>query len=155
MRLLDQPRVTARNGTTDKCTHICICNDGTGVCALPEHHTHDKKEAGDSGSRGSQLDYDELAVKLLRGPSFFSRSVPRAVGSTHACTRIQPPLHMTALPIRRFWTNTSQLRCGQRHPFPWPHPRRCLHGDQAFVLSCCSIGSATDTHVHIHVNVHN
>lgn len=70
MRLLDQPRVTARNGTTDKCTHICICNDGTGVCALPEHHTHDKKEAGDSGSRGSQLDYDELAVKLLRGPSF-------------------------------------------------------------------------------------
>ena len=154
MHLLDQLPGCGAQAQRDPLTSVpTYASATTGRVCAPEHHTHDK-EAGD-GSRGSQLAYDELAVKLLRGPSFFSRSVPRAVGSTHACTRIQPPLHMTALPIRRFWTNTRQLRCGQRHPFPWPHPRRCLHGDQAFVLSCCSIGSATDTHVHIHVNVHN
>lgn len=73
MHLLDQLPGCGAQAQRDPLTSVpTYASATTGRVCAPEHHTHDK-EAGD-GSRGSQLAYDELAVKLLRGPSFFKGS---------------------------------------------------------------------------------
>ena len=125
----------ARDGTTDKCTHICICNDGTGVCARAPHAR--QKEAGESG-RWLMMNW----LSSFSRPSFSSL---RPKGSTHACTRIQPPLHMTALPIRPFWTNTRQT-AGSNILSLGRVSAVASMGDQAFIFAA-SIGSATGTYV--------
>lgn len=124
----------ARDGTTDKRTHICICNDGTGVCARAPH-------ARRRGWGVGALAYDELPVKLFEALFFLAPSK----GSTHACTRIQPPLHMTALPIRPFWTNTRQT-AGSNILSLGRVSAVASMGDQAFIFAA-SIGSATGTYV--------
>ena len=124
----------ARDGTTDKRTHICICNDGTGVCARAPH-------ARRRGWGVGALAYDELPVKLFE--ALFFRAPSK--GSTHACTRIQPPLHMTALPIRPFWTNTRQT-AGSNILSLGRVSAVASMGDQAFIFAA-SIGSATGTYV--------
>lgn len=149
MHVLDQPRVTARNGTADKCTHICICNDGTGVRPSTTRTT---KRLGTAGVGGHSWLMMNWLSSFCEGPLFLLLR-PKGSGLHRRLHAHPTPVTYDGTPIRRFWTNTRQMRCGQQHPFPWPRPRRCLHGDQAFVLSCCSIGSATDTCVHTHVNV--
>jgi hypothetical protein len=108
MHLLDQHQLpgAARSGTTDKCTHICICNDGTGVCARAPHARQRSKRLGSRGVCGLMMNW---LSSFLRGPLFL-RSVPRAPPTL---ARASTPVTYDGTPIRRFWTNTRQLCCGQ------------------------------------------
>lgn len=78
--------------------------------------------------------YDELAVKLFEALFFFAPSK----GSTHACTRIQPPLHMTALAIRPFWTNTRPIIAGSNILSLGRVSAAAPMGDQAFIFAAAS-----------------
>jgi hypothetical protein len=112
MHLLDQHQLpgAARSGTTDKCTHICICNDGTGVCARAPHARQRSKRLGSRGVCGLMMNW---LSSFLRGPLFL-RSVPRAPPTL---ARASTPVTYDGTPIRRFWTNTRQLCCGQSTSF--------------------------------------
>ena len=142
MHLLDQLRVRRATGPLTSVPTYASATTGR-VCA-PEHHTHDE-EAGESG-RWLMMNW----LSSFSRPSFSSL---RPKGSTHACTRIQPPLHMTALPIRPFWTNTRQT-AGSNILFLGRVSAAAPMGDQAFI-SPASIGSATGTYVHMSMSVHN
>jgi hypothetical protein len=117
-------RATQRDPLTSVPTYASAT---TGRVCAPEHHPRTTRRGwGVSvvSVGGTVWLYDELAVKLLRcGPSFSSL---RSKGSTHACTRITlgPPLHMTALLNRPFWTNTRQrVRAVKTSFFSWPRLR--------------------------------
>ena len=114
----------ARDGTTDKCTHICICNDGTGVCARAPH-------AQRRGWGVGALAYDELAVKLFEALFFFAPS-----------KGLHPRLHAHPTPVTYDGTPYPTIldkhppNCGQQHPFSWPRLRRCFHGRSGLHFCC-------------------